>query len=95
MRLRIGAIARADLAAIRRYSVREFGADVADAYFRGFNKAFEVLLAHPLAGTDREDIGPGALIYVHRRHRILYRVEDEMVVIVRVLHHAQAFPVGR
>ena len=92
MRLRIGAIARADLAAIRRYSVREFGADVADVYFRGFTKAFDMLRAHPFAGTVREDIGPGALLYVHRRHRILYRVEDELIVIVRVSHHAQAYP---
>ncbi|WP_375394224.1 type II toxin-antitoxin system RelE/ParE family toxin [uncultured Sphingomonas sp.] len=95
LRLRIGATARADLTAIRRYSVREFGSDVADVYFRGFGKAFDLLRAHPFAGTVRHDIGAGALVYVYRRHRILYRVENELIVIVRILYHAQSSPANQ
>lgn len=38
--LRLTAAARADLVEIRRYSIVEFGGNVADIYFRGFKDAF-------------------------------------------------------
>jgi toxin ParE1/3/4 len=88
-RLKLGATARADLANIRRYSIREFGPDVADAYFRGFGKAFDMLRSHPFAGQARPAIASDARSLTHRQHRILYRIEDDQVVVVRVLHHAQ------
>jgi toxin ParE1/3/4 len=89
LRLKLGAIARADLANIRRYSVREFGPDVADAYFRGFGKAFDLLRSRPYAGQARPAIASDARSLTHRQHRILYRIEGDRIVIVRVQHHAQ------
>lgn len=88
-RLKLSAVARADLSAIRRYSIREFGPDVADAYFRGFGKVFDLLRSRPLAGPAQPDIAPDAWSFTHRCHRILYRIDEDQVVIVRVLHHAQ------
>ena len=88
MRLRLGAIARADLADIRRYSIGEFGAEIADAYFRGFAKAFRRLRSHPYAGQARPDIAAEARSLTHRQHRILYRVEKDQIIVIRVLHHA-------
>ena len=88
-RLRLSAAARRDLVEIRRYSVREFGGRVADTYFRGFRKAFKLLREQPFAGAVEPDVTPEVRVLTHRRHRIFYRVTENMVEIGRVLHHAQ------
>lgn len=88
-RLRLSAAARRDLADIRRYSVREFGASVADSYFRGFNGAFRLLRERPFAGAVAPDIRPEVRVLSYRRHRIFHRVAAGTVEIGRVLHHAQ------
>lgn len=81
--------ARSDMIDIRRFSIEQFGGDVADKYFMGFDAAFELLERHPLAGQPREAWGRGIRAFHQRRHRIVYRVEGDEVLIVRVLHHAQ------
>jgi|TARA_R110002124_G_scaffold283909_1_gene460480 toxin ParE1/3/4 len=85
----VSSAARADLAEIDAYSVRHFGEDAADAYLRGFNAAFEQLRQYPLAGVAQEELGPGIRCLTHRRHRIFHVVKDEIVLIVRIVHHAQ------
>jgi toxin ParE1/3/4 len=89
-RLRFLATAKADLISIRLYSNREFGDDVADAYFRGFNKVFLLLREHPNAGAAKPELGKGIRCLVHRRHRIFYNVNDDLVLIRRIIHHAQS-----
>jgi len=80
--------ARADMLDIRVYSVDQFGVDVADGYFLGFDAVFALLREHPLAGSVRNDLGAGIRCLIHRRHRIFYYVQDDTVVIVRIVHHA-------
>lgn len=80
--------ARADLLAIRIYSVDQFGADVADSYFLGFDAAFALLREHPLVGPACPDLGKGIRCLTHRRHRLFYHLEGDTVVILRVVHHA-------
>jgi toxin ParE1/3/4 len=81
--------ARADLVAIREYSIDQFDADTADAYFLGFEAAFDLLREHPLAGPAKPELGKGIRCMVHRRHRIFYHVKSDLVLIVRIVHHAQ------
>lgn len=81
--------ARADLVEIRRYSIEQFGAVVADAYFLGFEEAFAILRRHPLAGSQQPALGKSLRCYTHRKHRIFYIVEAELVLIVRIIHHAR------
>jgi toxin ParE1/3/4 len=88
-KVRFLATAKADLTAIRHYSLTEFGAEVADAYFKGFKAAFSILREHPMAGSDKPELGPDIRCYVHRRHRIFYSVEGDLVLIRRVVHHSQ------
>jgi toxin ParE1/3/4 len=80
--------ARADLVDIRLYSIKQFGANVADAYFHGFDEAFALLRQHPKVGPEQKGLGQEIRCLVHRRHRIFYQIEDNLVVIVRILHHA-------
>jgi toxin ParE1/3/4 len=88
-RIRFLSTAKADLIEIRRFSFEEFGADVADAYFLGFKKAFGLLRNHPLAGSSQAELGQGIRCYVHRSHRIFYSIEDDLVLIRRIVHHSR------
>lgn len=88
-RLRLSPAARADLVEIRRYSIREFGSEVADAYLRGFNMAFALLRERPLVGPGRPELGERVRCLIHRRHRIFYESADEGVFIIRIVHHAR------
>ncbi len=81
--------ARADLFEIRVYSVDQFGGEVADSYFLGFDAAFALLREHPMAGAARADLGNGIRCLIHRRHRIFYHIVGDTVLIVRVVHHAK------
>ena len=81
--------ARADLVDIRYYSMAQFDAITADAYFLGFDVAFDLLSQHPQAGVATPQYGKPYRCLVHRKHRIFYRVEHEKVLIVRILHHAR------
>lgn len=89
-KLRILGTAEADLIAIRLYSIREFGDEVADAYFRGFTKALHLLRDHPSAAGARPELGDDIRCLIHRRHRIFYSVDADVVIIRRIIHHAQS-----
>jgi toxin ParE1/3/4 len=80
--------ARQDLVEIRIYSLEQFGPVVADVYFLGFDQAFDRLARHPHVGVPKPELGSGVRCLVHRRHRIFYIIEDDVVVIVRIIHHA-------
>jgi toxin ParE1/3/4 len=85
-RLDIKAAARAELAHIYEYSVAEFGWQVAEAYIFGLRQAFDRLLEFPFIGPIYPDVSPEVRVLLHRSHRIFYRIEGDMVLIVRVLH---------
>jgi toxin ParE1/3/4 len=80
--------ARDDLIAIRFYSIEQFGPDVADEYFLGFDEAFDLLASYPLTGSAAYEYGKSYRLLMYRRHRIFYTVNDDVVHIVRIFHHA-------
>lgn len=80
--------ADADLDEILSYSRIRFGEDVAAEYYFSFDETFSLLSQHPLAGATADDIRPGLRRISHRQHRIFYRIVDDTVRILRVLHHA-------
>lgn len=85
-RLDIKAAARAELAQIYEYSVAEFGPPVAEAYLFGLRQAFDRLLEFPFIGPVYPDVTPEIRVLLHWSHRIFYRIEDDTVLIVRVLN---------
>ena len=80
--------ARADLDAIREYSIEQFSPEMADAYFLGFDEVFDLLARHPFAGPETPEISKGLRCFTHLKHRIFYRVRTDVVIIVRIVHHA-------
>lgn len=88
VRLEIKAAAKSDLADILAYSVEQFGQEVAEAYLRGFYEAFDKLKSYPEMGVLVPKITPATRSLLHRRHRIFYRYDANIVVIERIMHFA-------
>jgi toxin ParE1/3/4 len=87
-RLELSAPAQTDLDEILTYSRLSFDEDVAAEYFFSFDEAFALLRRHPLAGAAVDDIRAELRRLSHRQHRIFYRVVDNKVRVLRILHHA-------
>ena len=81
--------ARVDLADIDEWGFQQFGRDTADIYFRGFKAAFDRLEKFPLAGAPQLALGRNIRCLTHRKHRIFYIAENDIVLIIRVIHHAR------
>jgi toxin ParE1/3/4 len=79
----------ADLSAIDKFSLVQFGEEIGEAYMHGFDNAFSQLRDFPLSGSEALEYGKAYRCLIHRRHRIFYAVERDIVRIVRILHHAQ------
>jgi len=51
-------------------------------------KRFAEILADPLRFRSRDDLFPGCRIAGYQKHVILFRVEEDRLQIIRVLHAA-------
>ena len=74
-----------DLQSIWKY-VAERNPTSADRLLDKFARRWAQLEAHPMSGLAREDIGRGARHLIVGEYLILYRVGEEGVVIMRVIH---------
>lgn len=81
--------ARADIEAIRDFSLDRFGEAVAAAYVTDLRQTVHAIAERPLAGRDDNDLAAGVRSVRCRSHRIFYQIDGGSVLIVRILHHAQ------
>jgi toxin ParE1/3/4 len=77
--------AEEDLIEIWSY-VATFSESAADRLLDRFQRHWELLATQPYSGAAREDIAPGLRHVVVGEYLTLYRVTEEAVVIVRVIH---------
>ncbi len=87
--VKLSAAARADLVDIRKFSNDQFSAIIANSYFMGFDEVFDLLRRHPRAGAAKPEFGKDIRCIVHRKHRIFYQFDGEVVLILRIIHHAR------
>ena len=80
--------ADSDLVGVYEYTAIEFGFRQAESYLETMIEGFERVAGHPFLGRERSDLSAGIRCLVHRSHAIYYRMETDLVVIVRVLHHS-------
>lgn len=80
--------AETDLVEIDEFSASRFGEAVAEAYMHGFDEAFGLLRDFPFSAPLNSDLGEDIRCLVHRQHRIFYRCEEDLVLIIRIVHHA-------
>lgn len=75
-----------DLIGIYECGYVTFGEAQAEKYFAELWACFKMLETNPLMGRERSEFSPPVRMYHHGRHLIVYIVEDDTVLIVRVLH---------
>lgn len=86
---RLTARADADLSAIYEYSIVNFGLERARTYLQGLGDAFESLVENPRMGLDCGHIKHGHRRHTHVSHSIYYRLHDQGIEVLRVLHASQ------
>jgi toxin ParE1/3/4 len=79
-------LADEDIADIETYGTLTFGRSRAEQYVDDLFSAFDVLAALPRMAQEHDDLPGLPRIYHFRSHKVIYAIEDEDVVIVRVLH---------
>ena len=87
--LRLSVEAARDLDTIRTDGIERFGQAAADRHVRGIRQGIALLAEHPYAGQARPEFRQDIRTISKRPHRILYTATDDLVIVVRVLHHLQ------
>ena len=83
--------AAADVEEIWDYTKRRWDADQAERYNRVLQQGIEQIVGDPRKGRSCDQIRPGYRKYSVGSHMIFYRVVDDNVEIVRILHQQMDF----
>lgn len=86
MKIRLTKAAEEDLIAIFLESATLFGEAQAEKYYRGLAKAFGSIALNPEMARERKELSPPMRILPHGSHLIVYRVEIDAILIVRIRH---------
>ena len=81
-----------DLQSIRSYTLERWGAEQEQSYLDALWQKFEEILTEPQRWRRRDDLFPDCQIAAHGKHVILFRIENSVLQIVRILHGAMDFP---
>ena len=74
-----------DLGRLYEYGVIHYGQDRADRYYDGLIERFEQLAENPRLYPAVDHIRPGYRRSVYGCHSIYYRIDQDEIVIVRIL----------
>jgi toxin ParE1/3/4 len=77
-----------DIAELYSFGTLAFGLSTATHYAAGLRERFVFLSEFPRAARERLEVRPPVRILPYGSHIVAYRIEDEDVVIVKVLHHS-------
>jgi toxin ParE1/3/4 len=81
-----------DLQSIRSYTLETWGPEQEQRYLNELWKKFDEILTDSERWRCRDDLFPGCQIAAQGKHVILFRVQDTVLEIVRILHGAMDFP---
>lgn len=85
-------IADKDLEDIFDYTFDEFGFEQAEKYLLEIEEIFQNLIANPQIGKKRDEIKQDLYSFPKDNHIIFYRILDNHIRIVRVLHGSRDIP---
>ena len=95
MRLRWTRLADLDLDEIAHYIGQDSPAAAARVVLELIDQAEALLPAHPAIGRPGRVLGTRELVIGHLPYVIAYRVRDQDVEVLRVLHTSRVWPEGR
>ncbi|WP_102958778.1 type II toxin-antitoxin system RelE/ParE family toxin [Mangrovicella endophytica] len=75
-----------DIASLYRTGIERFGINQADRFLAGLVDTLDVIALFPMIARERHELAPPLRVHRYRSHLILYSVENEDVLIVRVRH---------
>lgn len=85
-------IADEDLEDIFDYTMNEFGFEQAEKYLTEIEDVFQSLLTNPELGKARNEIKTDLYSFPKDYHLIFYRILDNHIRIVRVIHGSRDIP---
>ena len=88
MRLRESRRAQADIVEIVRYGAENFGPVRAKAYLERIERRYRQLQDFPESGRADRELHPDVRSISCGSHRIFYSIDDEGILVRRVLHMA-------
>ncbi|MBN9431270.1 MAG: type II toxin-antitoxin system RelE/ParE family toxin [Bosea sp.] len=75
-----------DIIALYGDGVRMFGVRQAEAYVARLMDLFELIAEQPGLARERSEFNPPVRLHFHESHVVVYRLDDDGVLIVRVLN---------
>jgi len=78
--------AEEDIARVYVEGARLFGPRQAAAYHAGLEQMFTVLAEHPRLARERDEITPPVRVHPYRSHIVIYVIEGDDILVVRVRH---------
>jgi len=85
-------IADKDLEEIFDFTFDEFGFNQAEKYLLEIEEIFQNLIINPKLGKKRHEIKEGLYSFPKDNHIIFYRILEDHIQIVRVLHGSKDIP---
>jgi toxin ParE1/3/4 len=89
MRLEITQAARQDMFFIQEKSIREFGQRQTDSFLDGLTRLFKLIARTPLMARERDEFSNPIRIHPYKSLIVAYRIENDVVKIIRVLFGRQ------
>lgn len=91
MKLELTEAALEDLRSIRAYTLETWGPRQEQIYLESLWEKFRQILQHPDRFRQRPDLFPECQLAAEGRHVILFRIQEDVLQVVRVLHSAMDF----
>lgn len=92
LKCKLSSLADKDLEDIFDYTYSEHGLDQAIEYVSSFDEVFVQLTQYPEIGRPRDEIRKELRSLVHKHHILFYRVLEDHIRIVRILHGSRDIP---
>lgn len=89
LRLEIAPRAQQDIRNIRLFGLQHWDEHRANIYLAAITARFEIIHDNPELGIARGDLVPGLRAHRVERHVIFYRIREDVIEIIRVLHERQ------
>ena len=81
-----------DLETVFAYTFYQFGYDQASKYLDSFDVLFDDLCLNPNIGRLRGELRAELRSVNHQSHIVFYRIRDNKIIIIRILHGSRDLP---
>lgn len=89
---KLSQIAEEDVSAIYDYTLSEHGKEQAINYLTGLEQSLTKLVEYPQSGHKRSELREGLRSTIYQHHIIFYRLHEDYIRIVRILHESSDMP---